>query len=122
MARQEQPIITPKGPYLALQPAADSLDFIFTACDAVNFDQFTFTGRELLLITSTGSFTFTLESVVDDKVRTGDVTTYAMTVGEFAVFSFASSSGGVGWQQSGAKVYLKGSNVGIKFAVIKMPG
>lgn len=119
MARATQPVIIPKGPYIALQPAANSLDFVFTACDAVNFDEFAFTGRELLLITSTGSYTFTLESVADGLLRTGDITTYAIAVGIFSVFCFSQKPG---WEQSGGKVYLKGSNAGVKFAVIRMPG
>lgn len=119
MGRATQPVVTPKGPYPTLQPAADSLDFVFTACDAVNFDEFAFTGRELLLVTSTGAFTFTLESVTDSYSRVGDITTYALANGEFAAFWFG---GRTGWEQSGGKVFLKGSNVGIKFAVLRIPG
>jgi hypothetical protein len=119
MVRQTQPIINPKGPYPTLQPAANSLDFVFTACDAVNFDEFTFTGRELLLVTSSGTLTFTLESVADGQNRTGDITTYAMTIGEYAAFWFGSKPG---WEQSGGKVFLKGSTTGISFAVVRIPG
>jgi len=118
MPRQAQPIIAPKGPYLALQPAADSLNFIFTASSVSDFDEFVFTGRELLVVTSTGSYTFTLESVADEKLRTGDVTAYALTNGEYASFWFGKKSG---WEQSGGKVYLKGSNAGILFAVVRIP-
>lgn len=119
MARQVQPVINPVGPYPVLPPAANSLDFVFTACDAVNFDEFSFTGRELLIVTSGGSHTFTLESVADGQNRLGDITTYAMTIGEYACFWFGNKPG---WEQSGGKVYLKGSNAAVSFAVIRIPG
>lgn len=117
-ARATQPIITPKGPYPALQPVAGALHFVFTACDPTNFDEFAFNGRQLLLVTSTGSYTFTLESVTDDKTRTGDITTYAIAVGEFACFWAGNTAG---WT-TGTKFSLKGSNAGVKFAVITIPG
>jgi hypothetical protein len=119
MARQVQPIINPKGPYPVLPPAANSLDFVFTAADVDDFDEFTLTGHELLLVTSGGSHTFTLESVADGQNRTGDITTYAMTIGEFACFWFGQKPG---WEQSGGKVFLKGSDAAVKFAVIRIPG
>jgi hypothetical protein len=112
-------VIIPKGPYPVLQPGAGTLHFVFTAADSVNFDEFSFTGRELLLVTSTGSYTFTIESVADDKNRVGDITTYAIANGEFAVFALSQLPG---WLQSGGKCSIKGSNAGVKFAVIRMPG
>jgi hypothetical protein len=121
MARQVQPIITPVGPFPTLQPAANSLDFVFTAADAANFDSFVFSGPTLLLVTSTGVLTFTLESVVDEKARTGDVTTYALDSGQFAAFYFGLPSQ-AGWRQSTGVVHLKGSTSGISFAVIRLPG
>lgn len=118
MARATQPVIAPKGPYPVLQPSAGALHFVFTACDAVNFDEFSFTGRELLLVTSTGSYTFTLESVADSQTRVGDITTYAIASGEYACFWAGNTAG---WA-SGGKFSLKGSNAGVKFAVIRIPG
>lgn len=121
MARQVQPIITPVGPFPTLQPAADSLNFVFTASDLDDFDSFVFSGPTLLLVSSAGTHTFTLESVVDEKARTGDVTTYALVAGEFAAFYFGLPSQ-AGWRQSTGVVHLKGSDPEIKFAVIRLPG
>jgi hypothetical protein len=120
MARQEQPIINPKGLYpLTLPPPANSLDFIFTAADVANFDQFALTGRELLLVSSTGSNTFTLESVADDLGRLGDITTYGLATGLFSCFWYGNKKG---WEQSLSKAFLKGSAATVKFAVIRIPG
>lgn len=122
MARQAQPIIDVVGPFpTSLPVAANSLDFVFTACDAVNFDSFVFSGPTLLLVTSTGSYTFTLESVVDEKGRTGDITTYAIANGIFSRFYFGMPNQ-AGWRQSTGVVNIKGSNAGVKFAVIRLPG
>jgi hypothetical protein len=122
MGRAAQPIIDVVGPFPASLPvAADSLDFVFTACDAMNFDSFVFSGPTLLLVKSTGAYTFTIESVVDEKGRTGDITTYSLANGEYARFWFGLPSQ-AGWRQSTGLVHIKGSNAGISFAVIRMPG
>jgi hypothetical protein len=119
MPRQEQPIITPKGPYVTLPTAALSLDFIFTAADNVNFDQFALTGRELLLVSSSAANTFTLESVIDAQKRLGDITTYAIGTGLFSCFWFGAKDG---WEQGLSKAFIKGSAVTVKFAVVRIPG
>jgi hypothetical protein len=119
MPRQTQPVITPKGPYPVLQPVAGALHFVFTPADVANFEEFAFTGKELILVTSTGSYTFTVESVADEKGRTGDITTYAIAAGEFACLALNAIPG---WGQAGGKCNLKGSNAGVKFAIIRMPG
>lgn len=120
MARQEQPIINPKGVFpITLPPPALSLDFVFTAADAANFDQFSLTGRELLVVKSTGALTITLESVADEYGRLGDITTYAVGTGLFSCFWYGAKKG---WEQGSSKAYLKGSTSGIGFAVIRIPG
>lgn len=120
MARQELPIITPKGKFpLTLPPPALSLDYAYTAADVGNFDQFALTGRELLLVKSTGVFTFTLESAADELGRLGDITTYALGTGLFAMFYYGDKRG---WEQGSSKAFLKASNVGIAFAVVRIPG
>jgi len=120
MPRATQPVIIPKGPFPVLPVTALSLDFVFTVADNVNFDEFTFTGRELILVYNPtgGALTFTLESVADPQTRVGDVTTYSVGAGLFSCFWAGSL---VGWNNAG-KFYLKGSAATIKFAIIRIPG
>lgn len=120
MARQTQPIITPKGPYPGVV-SAGNLTFVFTAADVTNFDQFTLTGREMIVAINTHAsspFTFTLESVADDKGRLGDITAYSLAAGEYACFWAGNKTG---WDQGG-QFYLRASSVSVKFAVFRIPG
>lgn len=120
MGRQALPIVSPKGPYPGVV-AANGLDFVLTACDVTNFDEFVFTGRELLIVQNSGAstYTFTLESVADPQGRTGDITAYSLAAGLFSIFWFGQKTG---WEQAGGKLYLKASNVAVKFAVVRIPG
>ena len=120
MARQVQPVITPKGPFPGTV-AALALDYAFTAADASNFDTFAFTGRELILVENTtgGALTFTLESAADPQGRTGDITTYTIAATTGKSCFWAGSL--IGWNQGGF-FNLKGSTAGVKFAIIRIPG
>src|SRR5687768_4495623 len=73
--------------YPALQPAVNTLDFAFTAGESDNGYQYPATGREVVILrnTNVGAQTFTLKSVADELNRTGDITTYSLGAGEFAV-------------------------------------
>jgi hypothetical protein len=106
------------GPYPALQPAANALDVTFAAADLSGAkNQFAPSGDDLLLVWNTDvatPYTFTLTSAVDDKNRTGDITTYSVGAGEIAAIRVKIQ----GWTQTDGKVYLEASNVAIKFAVI----
>ena len=122
MARQTLSPITPKGPHPDLPVAADALDITFTTCDPVNFDEFAMTGRDLLLVKNAHASTakyFTLESIADDKKRTGDVTQYSLGAGEIAAFYFGRMDG---WAQSTGKMNLKGESTDIKFSVLRLVG
>ena len=98
---------------------ANLADFTFTAADVANFEEVALTGKELVLAINsdpTNPYTVTIESVVDDLGRTGDITTYSLAAGEYAVFGPFTLEG---WRQSNGKLNFKGSNAAIKFAVIK---
>ncbi len=121
MARTPVTPVAVLGPYPTLPVAANSLDFAFTA-PAVAADgvSFVMTGREILLVQNTdvGAQTFTLESTVDAKGRTGDVTTYSLAAGEFACFD---ARGLEGWRQaSGGAFYLKMSADTVKVAILRL--
>lgn len=118
MARKQIPVITPLGPHPTLPVTATALNFVFTTADSVNFDQFNFTGKELIIIRNStgGALTVTLESVADDLRRTGDVTTYSVGAGLFAMFLVSSL---VGWN-NGGQFFLRSSASTMDYAVVKI--
>jgi hypothetical protein len=120
MPRKQIPIITPVGPYPTLPVSALALNIAFTTADSVNFDQFNFTGRELIIIrnSTAGALTFTLESIADDLKRTGDITTYTLGVGLFAAFWAGSLPG---WNNAG-QFFFRSSASTMDYAVIRIPG
>jgi hypothetical protein len=114
------PIITAKDPFAVI--AADGIDFVFTACDVANGNDFVSTGRELILVQNSGAapYTVTVTSVLDEKNRTGDVGPYTLAAGEFACIT-AGLTLLRGWRQSTSKIKISASNIAVKFAIIKLP-
>ena len=112
--------IVPVGPVVVGQPAANSLNFTFTACDASNGNSFPLTGRDILLIENTdmgASHTVTITSVADQLGRTQDVTAYSLAAGPtYAAYSFRGAS--QGWKQTDGTVHLTCSASTVSFAVI----
>lgn len=119
MARKQIPIISPLGPYPGTV-AALALNFVFTTADSVNFDQFNFTGRELIIVrnSTAGALTVTFESAADPQGRLADITTYTVGVGLFAAFWVGALPG---WNQAG-QFFLRSSASTMDYAIIKIPG
>ena len=119
MPRTAQPIIVPLGPFPGTV-AALALDFVFTASDNVNMDDFLFTGRELILINNTtgGALTITLTSAPDPQKRTADIAVYSVGANLFSMFWAGSK---LGWNQIGGKFHLEASAVGVEFAIVRIP-
>lgn len=119
MVRTVLPIITPKGPFPGVV-APDDLDFVFTASDLANKNDFLFTGRELILVQNTdvGAQTITLTSALDPQKRTQDITAYSFAADEFGIFWAGDL---VGWIQTGGKFHLEASAVTVLFAIIRIP-
>ncbi len=120
MARTALPIITPLGSTPALPITAGAAAFVFTAADVTNKNSFPCTGRELVLIenTDSGAHTVTITSVVDGQNRTGDITTYSLAAGAFAVLGPFHNSG---WQQADGNIYLEATDATVKFAIVRLP-
>lgn len=120
MARKQIPVIAPLGPYPTLPVSALALNFVFTTADSVNFDQFNLTGRELIIVrnSTAGALTVTFESVADPQRRTGDITTYTVGVGLFAVLWIGNITG---WDNAG-QFFMRSSASTMDYAVIKIPG
>jgi hypothetical protein len=113
------PVVTPVGPYISGQPTANSLNFVFTACDSSNGNSFPLSGKETLLVFNSDSMahTFTITSVADRFNRSQDVTAYSVGAGLYSSFSFRGDPSG--WlQPSDSKVHLLCSDATIKFAVL----
>lgn len=97
---------------------AGSLTVTFTACDTVNGNSFTSTGREVLIVNNTGAsaYTFTVTSIADQLGRLDtSLTTYSVTNGLIVAVQMKNLTG---WQQSGT-IQMTCSNAALKYAVLQ---
>ena len=119
MARKQIPVTIPFGPYPGTV-VANQLDTVFTVADNVNFDQFVFTGRELIIVRNStgGALTFTLESVADPQGRLSDITTYSLGAAEFALFWAGNMTG---WN-NGGQFFLRSSAATMDYLIVRIPG
>lgn len=110
----------PSGPFITLQPAANSLDLTQLAADVTNKEQFVPSGDDLLIVHNSGAspYTITITSAVDPTTkRTGDITAYSLGAGELAIFRF---KGNAGWAQSDGRIYIEASNAAVKWSVLQL--
>lgn len=120
MSRTTLTPVTPLGPFPALPISANGLDLTFTAADVTNKNQVNFNGPKLILARNsdaTTPYTVTLTSKVDNRNRTGDVTTYSLEAGDIMAFRIDNAEG---WQQSDGYLYLEASNASVLFCVINL--
>lgn len=120
MARTAITVQTLKGPFPGTV-AANGLDFTWTAGDAVNNNEFTGTGREILLVRNddgASARAFTLVSVADPYNRAVDITSYSVGIGEYAAIALLSTRG---WRQTDGKIYFNPASANLKFAVLRLP-
>ena len=111
---------TIKGPFDTI--AADGADITFTAASA-GADTFISTGRDIILVRNTGAGarTVTISSVVDEKNRSGDITTYSLAAGEFAAFGCGLTNS-PGWKNtSTGAITITGSHAEITIAILRLP-
>lgn len=115
-------IITPLGPYPSLPVSALALDLAWQAADTTNQNYFPLgTGKYLILarnVHATTPYTITLTSSVDERKRTGNISTYSLAAGKVAAFMVDQQ---VGWIQSDGGFYLEGSNASIEFCILRLP-
>ncbi len=118
MPRTALTVLTPPGPHPGTV-SADAADFAWEAGDNVNGNDFSPTGEELLLIRNdnVGAQTVTITTVADKLGRTGDITTYSVGIGEYAVFGpFAVE----GWRQTDGKIHVACSAADVMFALMRI--
>jgi len=101
--------------------SANAADLTMAAADVGDKNQFTFAGNDLVVAHNTAGTaqTVTISSVADPYGRTGDIDTYSIGAGEYAVFGPFEAAG---WQQSDGKVYLEADSADVKLGVVKLPG
>jgi hypothetical protein len=120
MARTLLVKTTALGPYGAY--TANAADLTMAAAAAVaDKNYFVSSGRDLVVAhnTGAGARTITITSVADPHYgRTGDILTYSLGAGEYAVFGPFPLPG---WQQSTGQVYLEASDPEVKFGVVALP-
>lgn len=119
MARTTLTKSTALGPFGAYTGTAARLTM--AAGDNANGNQFAVGPRELVVAhnTSAGALTLTVTSVADARTgRTGDITTYSIPAGEYAIFG---PFGNDGWGQSDGYVYLTPSATTLKLGVVSLP-
>lgn len=122
MSRTALTALTALGTFPTLQPTAGSMTVTMTgnatAADGVSFPLTG--GRQLLIVNNTnaGAQTFTVESVADEKGRTGDITTYSLAAAGIGVFLVEGPA--KGWRQSDGTLYVKGSHADVKFGMVNL--
>jgi len=113
-------------PYQMLDPfaAAGALAAHFTPVAGTITDGNTWVcnGRDLLFFQNSdaGAVTVTITSVADEKNRTGDITTYSIGIGEFAMFSVGLTNA-LGWQSTAKKIRITVSDADLKVSVLRLP-
>lgn len=90
-----------------------------TAADVANMNQFTASGKDLIIAHNTGAspYTVTVTSIADPYGRTKDIAAQSLAAGEYRVFGPMET---VGWTQTDGKIYLQASNASVKFGVIAL--
>jgi hypothetical protein len=116
-------VIVPKtclGPFATY--GAGLAAFTVAAGTVSDGDTFVCTGKELLLCqnTDSGAQTVTITSVVDEKNRTGDITTYSIGAAEYAVFTVGLTNA-QGWKATAGTVRITVSDAKVKVACLRLP-
>jgi len=99
--------------------SAGAADLTMQAADVANKEAVVCTGAEIVIAhnTGAGAHAITVSSVVDSYGRTGDVDSYSLGAGEYAVFGPFETEG---WIQSDGKLYFEADNADVKFGVVKL--
>ena len=101
--------------------SANSADLTMTAADASNGNQFLATGKDLLIAhnTGAGARTVTVQSVADEKGRTGNIGAYSLGAGEYGVIGVFTNQ--QGFKQTDGYIYVDGEHAEVKLGVVALP-
>lgn len=113
-------IQTIKGPWDTI--SANGADFTWAAGTVTDGDTFVCTGREILLCKNinVAAKTITITSVDDETNRAGDITTYSIGAGEYAVFGVGLTNS-KGWKSSSGTIRITVSHADVLVAVLRLP-
>lgn len=117
MARTLLTVTTLEGAYGDY--GAGDADITMAAADAAQGNAFVLREGDILFADNTtgGALTVTIDSVADDRGRTGDITAYSIGAGEYAAFG---PFGRPGWAQpSTYYLHVDASAVGVKLGVLR---
>jgi hypothetical protein len=111
-------INTLKTPFADVTAA--SLDIVFETASG-GADTFVCGGRDLLIIKNvTGNNTVTITSTANDKGRTEDLTTYAITGTDVAYWT-GGMTNNKGWKQTNGTIIITASSTDVAWAVLRLP-
>lgn len=90
-----------------------------TGASGSNGNQFICSGKDLVIAHNTGAspYTVTITSIVDPYGRTGDIATYSLPAGTYAIFGPFENTG---WRQTDGYVYLEATNAAVKFGIVPL--
>ena len=100
--------------------AADIQTVTMTAAQvAADYNRFTMSGNDLLIILETAGApaTITINSEDDPMGRTGDLTTVALAANELAVFGPMKA---LGWRGATGYVTVRASTADVEFGVVQL--
>ena len=102
-------------------PSANALDVSFTAIDNANGNKTAHNGQLMLIFynSDVSSGTFTITTVADSLGRTGDITTYSLGAGEYAIVGPIPTQG---YAQTDGYLYYTGSAATMKVLPVQLSG
>ena len=100
--------------------SANAADLTMTAGDASNLNQFVASGNDLVIVRNSGAGarTLTITSVADAQGRTGDITTYSIGAGEYAIFGPFNTT--QGFRQSNGYIYLTPEHAELLIGIVAL--
>jgi hypothetical protein len=109
-------ITTLPGPY-----ATDGVAITWVAADTTNGNEFTSTGREILLVRNTDGanpHTVTVTSQPDPYNRTGDIASDSIAANGFVAYQQFPRAG---WATTSGVIEVDGDDAQLEFAVLRLP-
>jgi hypothetical protein len=119
MARTTLATLNAVGPY-GSYATSNIAELVMTAADAVNYNDVVARDGQMVVAHNTGAsaYTITITSSANAYGRLGNITTYSLGAGEYAIFGPFRMDG---WVQSDGRLYFEASNAAVKFGVVNLP-
>lgn len=117
MARTALTAKTPVGAYGSY--SANAADLTMTAADTSDQNSCVASGNDLIIAhnTDSGAHNITITSVANEKGRSGDISSYSLGAGEYAIFGPFLLPG---WEQTDGSLYFEADDATVKFGVVAL--